>query len=360
MTRSTKTRTREMKTSRKQNMVLPGKSKKAELHLSFKVDDFDYWNFDTKEVLPIFEQELVEFLNTTTSHKYKLNDSEIPDIIDMIYTTDCQCYAEESLNPSECVGVCYSGGYDSVLLIAEAAARGESVLPIRLGINEHQKGTWILAEYALLCLRRKYPGKIYRAIWPVERIDYSGGQCARGYYIQPAIAYSLAFIGESERACLKEIQAGFICKDECISFLDEFTNLYHAANKFIMPYDKPNIPLTFPLKKYVKSEIIQRLKSLGLFRTIPMITCEHPESHIMWNDDGVIVLVEPCTTCMSCHTMTTADEVRQRSVIIATFGYNTSIPTASEIYRDILDIWDRHHNGLESKKVLHKSERRKS
>ncbi len=257
-------------------------------------------------------------------------DATVKSLINRIRDKDEELYASYPTKDGTHVGVCYSGGYDSILLIAEAVERGEIVVPIRLGVNGYMAGMWILAEYALLKLRRKYPKRICRAVTPIEIMEFSGKEEFRGYRLQPSIAFSLAFIGEDIREKLKEIQVGFICKDECISFLAEFEGLYHAANKFVMPYDGGDVPLTYPFKKFIKMEIIRRLDNLGLMDSIPMITCENPESYMVGNEDGVVVVVEPCAKCMSCHTMEVANRSRVDAPVIAVFGTANS-PSCHEI-----------------------------
>lgn len=264
-------------------------------------------------------------------------DATVKSLINHIRDKDEELYASYPGKDGMCVGVCYSGGYDSILLIAEAAERGETVVPIRLGVNGYMAGMWILAEYALLKLRRKYPKRICKAVTPIEIMEFSNKEEFCGYRLQPSIAFSLAFIGEYTREKLKEIQVGFICKDECISFLAEFEGLYHAANKFVMPYDGGDIPLTYPLKKFVKMEIIRRLDNLGLIDSIPMITCENPESYIVGGKDGIIVIVEPCAGCMSCHTMETANRSRVDTPVIAVFGTEES-PSCREIDRMLHEV----------------------
>jgi hypothetical protein len=204
-------------------------------------------------------------------------------------------------------------------------------------VNGHIEGMWILAEYALLKLRRKYPRRICKAVTPIESMEFGDRVEFCGYRLQPSIAFSLAFIGEYTREKLKEIQVGFICKDECISFLEEFEGLYHAANKFVMPFDGGDVPLTYPLKKFVKREIIRRLDNLGLIDSIPMITCEQPNSYIVGNKDGVVVVVEPCASCMSCHTMEVANLSRVDAPVIAVFGTENS-PSYWEIERMLHEI----------------------
>ena len=285
---------------------------------------------------------LVNALNkdiTDDSKKYRiLSDSHrtsVNRLISDIRETDEKFYAPTPSKPDSCVGICYSGGYDSILCIAKAAEKGETVLPIRLGVNEHMDAMWVLAEYALLKLRRKYKNRICRAITPISNIDY--GCNVLGYKIQPALAYSLAFISDDLRPTLKEIQVGFICKDECISFLEEFEDLYKAARKFVMPFDNYlTIPLKYPLKKYCKDRITDALKELGLYDEIPMVTCERPECSILGNPNGFIVMVVPCDDgCMSCHSFDTADKYRRGCPIIATFGIE-GLPTMDAIENILL------------------------
>ena len=273
-------------------------------------------------------------------------DATVKSLINRIRDKDEELYASYPGKDGTCVGICYSGGYDSILLIAEAAERGETVVPIRLGVNGSMEGMWILAEYALLKLRRKYPKRICEAVTPIEIMEFSNKEEFCGYRLQPSIAFSLAFIGEDTHEKLKEIQVGFICKDECMSFLAEFEGLYHAANKFVMPYDGGDIPLTYPLKKFVKMEIIRRLDNLGLINSIPMITCENPHSYMVGSKDGIVVVVEPCARCMSCHTMETANRSRVDAPVIAVFGTEKS-PSCHVIDRMLhVVIEDPHDNIL--------------
>lgn len=250
------------------------------------------------------------------------DERRVKRLLSDIHETDSSLYAPTPTVPDSCVGICYSGGYDSILLMAKAAERGETILPIRLGVNEYMDGMWVLAEYALLLLRRKYKNKICRAITPISHIDY--GCNVSGYKIQPALAYSLAFIPDDLRPTIKEIQVGFICKDECNSFLEEFEDLYKAARKFVMPFDNYlTIPIKYPLRKYCKFIITDALKEIGLYDKIPMVTCEGPECTIIGNNHGLIVMVSPCDECMSCHSFERADNYRKGCTIVATFGDGT-------------------------------------
>ena len=258
-------------------------------------------------------------------------DDTVKSLINRIRDKDEELYASYPGNDGTCVGICYSGGYDSILLIAEAAERGETVVPIRLGVNGFMEGMWILAD----C----------KAVTPIEIMEFSNTEEFCGYRLQPSIAFSLAFIGEYTREKLKEIQVGFICKDECISFLAEFEGLYHAANKFVMPYDGGDIPLTYPLKKFVKMEIIRRLDNLGLIDSIPMITCENPHSYMVGSKDGIVVVVEPCARCMSCHTMETANRSRVDAPVIAVFGTEKS-PSCHVIDRMLHEVIEDPRNNI--------------
>lgn len=241
-------------------------------------------------------------------------------LIRRIRETDDHLYAEYPPCEKSCIGVSYSGGYDSTLLIANAAEKGEIVVPLIVGVNTDITAMWVMAELTLLELRRKYPNSICKPVTPV-RLDYAGSEDFYGYRLQPSVAYSLAFIGDVLRKNLKEIQVGFICKDECISFLDEFVDLYKAANKFIYPYEEPPVPLTFPLKKLVKAEIVKQLKEKHILK-FPMCTCEQPEGIVLGNGHGMLVYLAPCKDCNSCralrHTPNRAHHFDY--ALLATFG----------------------------------------
>lgn len=263
------------------------------------------WNSDLKDPADVEEYNAVERL------------------ICRIRETDDHLYAKYPPCEKSCIGVSYSGGYDSTLLVANAAANGEIVVPLVVGVNIDMTAMWVMAELTLLELRRKYPYRICKPISPV-RLDYASSENIYGYRLQPSVAYSLAFIGDVLRKNLKEIQVGFICKDECISFLDEFVDLYKAANKFIYPYEKPPVPLTFPLKKLVKSEIVAQLEDKHILK-FSMSTCEHPSSIILGNGHGMLVYLAPCSDedcCNSClalrHTPNRAHHFD--SALLATFG----------------------------------------
>lgn len=245
-------------------------------------------------------------------------------LIRRIRETDDHLYAEYPSCEKSCIGVSYSGGYDSTLLVANAAEKGEIVVPLIVGVNNDITAMWVMAELNLLELRRKYPNSICKPVTPV-RLDYAGSEDFYGYRLQPSIAYSLAFIGDVLRKNLKEIQVGFICKDECISFLDEFVGLYKAANKFIYPYEEPPVPLTFPLKKLVKSEIVRQLKDKHILK-FPMSTCEQPSGIVLGNGHGMLVYLAPCSgdecCCNSCRALHHIPNRAHHfdSALLATFG----------------------------------------
>ena len=269
-----------------------------------------------------------------TLRYYESTASDPKWLINRIRETDEDLYAHIPKEDKSCVGICYSGGYDSVLLIARAAEEGKTIIPIRLGANSDFKGVWVMAELALLQLRRKYPHRICKAITPIANIEYSWEEEFCGYRLQPSIAFSLGFMGDRARKAISEIQMGFICKDECMSFIPEFEALYKAAKAFAMPYEEEPIPLKYPLKKLVKSMVASELYAKGLYNEIAMVTCEQPLWTIVGNENGAIVYVEQCGSCMSCHTFETADRERKESGLLAVFG-NDNMPDAQTAYRNV-------------------------
>lgn len=275
---------------------------------------FDY--MDKMDVASV-EKQLMKWDASLKEIEY-IPDFDVYNLIQEIREKDCDLYADYPNTPQSCIGITFSGGYDSTLLVSEAVRKGQTVIPIQVGIKTHAKGMWIIMELTLLDLRRKYPKRICKAICPVPRIEFMGD--INGYYIQPTIAYSLAFIDQTIRELLREIQVGFICKDECISYLDEFIGLYKATREFIHPLDVEPVPLTFPLKKTLKWQVLQKLKNNGIYK-IPLSTCEHPEEIILGNEHGVIVYMAPCCECPSCWTLNRAiDDDRYKKAIVATFG----------------------------------------
>lgn len=249
-----------------------------------------------------------------------------------------------------CVGICYSGGYDSTLLVANAAEAGETIVPIIAGVNRNFPCIWIMAELVLLQLRRKYPHRICKPVMPT-RIDFAFTDPSFcGYRMQPSIAFTLAYVDANVKKCLREIQVGFICKDECNSFLDEFINLYEATNKFIYPYDAPAIPLKFPLRKFVKDVIVNQLDNKKILN-FAMCTCENPEGVIVGNEHGIIVYFTPCTGCNSCNALkhTPMFDNRYGRALLATFG-DDDFPIMADVSAVIKNIYGEPGKKLEERR----------
>ena len=272
-------------------------------------------------------------------------------LINRIREKDDDLFAELPTNcEKSCVGICYSGGYDSTLLVANAAEAGETIVPIIAGVNRHNPCIWIMAELVLLQLRRKYPHRICKPVMPT-RIDFAFTDPSfYGYRMQPSIAFTLAYVDANVKKCLREIQVGFICKDECNSFLDEFINLYEATNKFIYPYDAPAIQLKFPLRKFVKGEIVNQLDNKKILN-FAMCTCENPEGVIVGNEHGVIVYFTPCKGCNSCNALkhTPMFDNRYERALLATFG-DDDFPIMDDVSAVIKNIYGELGKKLEERR----------
>lgn len=290
----------------------------------FILDTFSYLNVEPDKLN--FPALVKKF---PTLKEYDSYES-VENLIRNICYTDESLYAKFDNQKGSYVGVCFSGGYDSTLCVARAIEQGKTVVPIILGVNHCFAGMWVLIEYSLLQLRRRYPRKITRAHVSISNIEFSDLSEFSGYRMQPSIAFSLGFINDALQKCLEEIQVGFICKDECISFLDEFENLYRAAFKFREPFHGEPVPLAYPLKKYVKSRVIEGLLSRSLLDSVAMLTCENPISKIFSNKNGTIVCVMPCEYCMSCKYMdATNSKIKSQSLLVV-FG-NEKMPSLSEV-----------------------------
>ncbi len=91
---------------------------------------------------------------------------------------------------------------------------------------------------------------------------------------------------------IDEIQLGYVCGDDAISYLDDIKKLFKKYNKFSnKKFPKINFPLIKTLKKEITYKLPEKYKKFT-------ISCEDPR--IIKNDDDDFLIYKLCGDCDVC------------------------------------------------------------
>lgn len=208
------------------------------------------------------------------------------------------------------IGIAYSGGPDSTLLVLQALKQGFTVLPIIIDFNNDIEKLTRLIN--LQIIRKQFP-KLLSPIYTIDfcnslqNCNHGQGTPHVGYIQQPfvAIAFSI-FNGRPIYTKLTELQVGYIRNDDIIAYKDEWYNLYKAYSAFTSLHNKELIPVQWPLSKYSKRDVYESLNNLCLEFHLDLIctSCELPNitAYLDKKQHIVKLLLSECGTCHKCYT----------------------------------------------------------
>ena len=195
----------------------------------------------------------------------------------------------EDGQPTNAVGVLFTGGLDSTALVLKNLDEGKVVLPIYNWINSEFNVAPILAYTMLAAISKTHKGPgilmpMYRGLnIPAGIIDYGGK--FEGFFQQPINAFSLAYINPQITSLLDEVQMGIVKGDQSETFIEDMRKLYDGAFALSHEYGdhapefqsqvttrKPSY--TFPIIKWDKATVAEFVEKHGL-GGLPL-SCEAP------------------------------------------------------------------------------------
>lgn len=190
--------------------------------------------------------------------------------------------------PTNAVGVLFTGGMDSTALVLKNLDEGKVVFPIYNWLNAEFKVAPILAYTMLAAISKTYKGPgilmpMYRGInFPAGTCNYGGK--FEGFIQQPVNTFSLAYINPQITSLLDEVQMGIVKGDQSETFIEDMRKLYDGAFALSHLYGnhapefetqvarKPSY--TFPLIKWDKAMVTEFVEKHGL-GGLPL-SCEAP------------------------------------------------------------------------------------
>lgn len=253
--------------------------KKKELINIFDYDLFDWADMKTHSISTsksTQEEDKKSFIKT-----YKLNEVEV--------AIEPQSYPEFLKTGS--VGIVYSGGYDSTVLMLQALMNGETVKPIIFNFAQDD----IIKAVNLSILKNRFGENLLEPIW-FNFFGLQGGMCGTQCTQQLAIHNMLTYLSNDVLKSLKEIQVGYVMNDDAVSFQEELKDVVSTGFKI---QDKVNVPITYPLiqkhKYYIDDFIQQHLGCNHL-----CLSCQLPSFNYYKDSDALYIITTTCNGCTSC------------------------------------------------------------
>lgn len=254
-------------------------NEKKELINIFDYDLFDWTDMKTHSISTsksTQEEDKKSFIKT-----YKLNEVEV--------AIEPQSYPEFLKTGS--VGIVYSGGYDSTVLMLQALMNGETVKPIIFNFAQDD----IIKAVNLSILKNRFGENLLEPIW-FNFFGLQGGMCGTQCTQQLAIHNMLTYLSNDVLKSLKEIQVGYVMNDDAVSFQEELKDVVSTGFKI---QDKVNVPITYPLiqkhKYYIDDFIQQHLGCNHL-----CLSCQLPSFNYYKDSDALYIITTTCNGCTSC------------------------------------------------------------
>ena len=252
---------------------------KKELINIFDYDLFDWAGMKTHSISTsksTKEKDKKSFIKT-----YKLNKVEV--------AIEPKSYPEFLKTGS--IGIVYSGGYDSTVLMLQALMNGETVKPIIFNFAQDD----IIKAVNLSILKNRFGENLLEPIW-FDFFDLQGGMCGTQCTQQLAIHNMLTYLSNDVLKSLKEIQVGYVMNDDAVSFQEELKDVVSTGFKI---QDKVNVPITYPLiqkHKYYIDDFIQQ--HLGFNHLC--LSCQFPSFNYYKDSDALYIITTTCNDCTSC------------------------------------------------------------
>lgn len=254
-------------------------NEKKELINIFDYDLFDWADMKTHSISTsksTQEEDKKSFIKA-----YKLNEVEV--------AIEPQSYPEFLKTGS--VGIVYSGGYDSTVLMLQALMNGETVKPIIFNFAQDD----IIKAVNLSILKNRFGENLLEPIW-FNFFGLQGGMCGTQCTQQLAIHNMLTYLSNDVLKSLKEIQVGYVMNDDAVSFQEELKDVVSTGFKI---QDKVNVPITYPLiqkHKYYIDDFIQQ--HLGFNHLC--LSCQLPSFNYYKDSDALYIITATCNGCTSC------------------------------------------------------------
>lgn len=198
------------------------------------------------------------------------------------------------------VAVFFSGGLDSTYLVWKNLKEGNFVNPVYVEIGNNKVKTIIEKNRIGLLvkeLRNEFRGKFsveddmnvrLRDIGFVLSVNVDVREDSLLFKQVPIWILAALYC---QSMLVDEIQIGYISNDDAISFLPDIQNTYQSYKEILTSI----IPLTFPLLKKHKWEIIRELpKQYHKY----IFSCENAK--IVGREDAEFIEYEPCCYCTPC------------------------------------------------------------
>ena len=252
---------------------------KKELINIFDYDLFDWAGMKTHSISTsksTQEKDKKSFIKT-----YKLNKVEV--------AIEPKSYPEFLKTGS--IGIVYSGGYDSTVLMLQALMNGETVKPIIFNFAQDD----IIKAVNLSILKNRFGENLLEPIW-FGFFGLQGGMCGTQCTQQLAIHNMLTYLSNDVLKSLKEIQVGYVMNDDAVSFQEELKDVVSTGFKI---QDKVNVPITYPLiqkHKYYIDDFIQQ--HLGFNHLC--LSCQFPSFNYYKDSDALYIITTTCNDCTSC------------------------------------------------------------
>ena len=189
------------------------------------------------------------------------------------------------------IGIVYSGGYDSTVLMLQALMNGETVKPIIFNFAQDD----IIKAVNLSILKNRFGENLLEPIW-FNFFGLQGGMCGTQCTQQLAIHNMLTYLSNDVLKSLKEIQVGYVMNDDAVSFQEELKDVVSTGFKI---QDKVNVPITYPLiqrHKYYIDDFIQQ--HLGFNHLC--LSCQFPSFNYYKDSDALYIITTTCNDCTSC------------------------------------------------------------
>lgn len=182
------------------------------------------------------------------------------------------------------VAILFTGGLDSTYLVYKNLMEGNIVYLYYIEIENNKNKTKLELkniERIYKIFEEQFPGKIYESRTIFKILTWENNY--NFALIQPPIwVLGISFIQNKN---FDEIQIGYVSNDCAISYINDILKLYNSYSP-LNDNEKSMIPLTFPLMKYSKEEI---MNSLPKIYSKNVYSCEGPSMEYI-----------PCGSCVTC------------------------------------------------------------
>ena len=196
-----------------------------------------------------------------------------------------------------------SGGYDSTYLLIKNLQNGDNVYPIYIHASFLYQMKHLIEYSRVKSLIQKLR-KNYKNLHSLTENHISMDNIKNITSVQP-IAWILILFSEAKRRRYSvkydEVHISYIKNDCAISHLPTIRALWKLLFSFSwVPHTVPK--LFFPLSKYSKKKIIEKIQDFDKNILASCWTCEKPRiiKKCKGKDNSIDVYIEACGSCQPC------------------------------------------------------------